>query len=116
MKSDKLLLSYTIESRKSSRISTGSKRSLTSGMKQPTKKMDNNKLNPSYNSQIRGAYIHTVSFLFIKCSNFVSIESNMSKRTAASGASFKKRVEAEKKAQGEKVEWDKSTVASEKKQ
>ena len=40
----------------------------------------------------------------------------MSRRTAASGASFKKRVEAEKKAQGEKVEWDKSTVASEKKQ
>ena len=39
----------------------------------------------------------------------------MSKRTAASGASFKKRVAAEKKEQGENPEWDRSTVASEKK-
>ena len=45
----------------------------------------------------------------------IPIESNMSKRTAASGASFKKRVAAEKKEQGENAEWDRSTVASEKK-
>ena len=39
----------------------------------------------------------------------------MSKRTAASGDSFKKWVAAEKKEQGENAEWDRSTVASEKK-
>jgi len=40
----------------------------------------------------------------------------MSKRSAASNTSYKKRVAAEKKMQGENNEWDRSTVASEKKQ
>ena len=118
LRSDKLSPSSMIESKKSSRISTGNKRLLTSGMMQLSKKALPEMLynyNKSLHRKTKRAYIHTVSITYSIIFIIIPIESNMSRRTAASGASFKKRVAAEKKEQGENAEWDRSTVASDKK-
>ena len=94
-----------------------------SGMKLLSKKMPlqervNNKKHKYQllHNQTREAYIHTVSTTKLFKTYIISLESgSMSVKTAASKASYKNRVAAEKKKDAENVEWDRSTVASDKK-
>ena len=76
-RSDKHLPLSMIESKKSSRILTGNKKLLMSGMKQLTKTLAEMLYNYKrlLHSQTKRVYIHTVSINFSSCFIIISIES-----------------------------------------
>lgn len=94
-----------------SKTKTGKRRSPMSGIKL-LKRSRLLKLPLEPKLQKRDPFIHTVSNILL-----TSLETNRSARSNASKASFRSQVAAEKaKRAQEKPEWDRSTVASDKKQ